>query len=161
MPPHILLDLASPILAVVDPPSWGELGVYFGAIVAVGGVIYTATVTGRTGREANAVNFSNTLMKRLDDLEEGRDADRKERDAERKERDAERKADRAELKQVREAQEATDKKLNETMEILSIAMDFITALYSWGRKGGGEPEPTIPGQLRDWLGHLIHDKDHH
>ncbi len=42
---------------------------YFSAIIAVLGVIYTVTATRKTGQEANAVTFSKTLMERIESLE--------------------------------------------------------------------------------------------
>lgn len=61
--------LVHPVLGVVNGPTWSEMGMYFSAIVAVLGVIYTATATRRTGHEANAVNFNKNLLDRVSSLE--------------------------------------------------------------------------------------------
>lgn len=65
----LFVHVVSPVLNTIRPPSWSELGVYFAAIVAVCGVIYTATATRRTGQEANAINFNKNLLDRVATLE--------------------------------------------------------------------------------------------
>lgn len=92
--------------------------------------------------EGIAIRFSKTLLERAKSLEDDREEDRAEH--------------RREIADVREAQTRTDEKLSETLTILSLAIDFIGELYRWGRQGGGEPEPTAPKKLREWLGHLLH-----
>lgn len=66
----LVIHMAGPLVNAVRPPTWSELGVYFVAIVAVLGTIYTATVTRRNGREANAITAAEKAWKRLDELEE-------------------------------------------------------------------------------------------
>ncbi|MFF0942679.1 hypothetical protein ACFYE2_00415 [Kocuria sp. CPCC 205300] len=66
--PHFV-QYTAPLLGAVHPPTWGELGVYFAAALALIGAGYTATVTRRNGREANAVTAAQAAWKRLDDLE--------------------------------------------------------------------------------------------
>lgn len=138
----------APNLFAVTPPTWGELGVYAAAVLTLLGVIYTATATRRTGREANAVNQLPLLWGRIKDLEE-RETARSEEDRAKDDR----------MDELEDSQRRTDQKLTETLEVLSIALEFIGDLFKWGRGGGGEPEPTIPAKLREWLAHIIHREE--
>ncbi|MCC5781366.1 hypothetical protein CRM73_00085 [Kocuria sp. CCUG 69068] len=53
--------------------------------------------------------------------------------------------------------EEKDRKIEELGSIMSVSLSFIERLFHWGRGGGGQPEPTVPAQLRDRLAHLIND----
>lgn len=137
--PHFVHALP---LVTVDPPSWSELGAYFVAVVALAGSWVTAKIGRKTGEEANAIEFSKSLMQEVKDLKT-REKDREDR-----------------IDKLEEKQDETDRRLTDTLEILSVAVSFIDELYRWGRMGGGEPEPTIPERLREWLSHLVHRKEH-
>lgn len=52
-----------------------------------------------------------------------------------------------------------DTQVQELSQVMSVSLSFIERLFHWGRGGGGEPEPTVPAQLRDRLAHLIHDRE--
>lgn len=65
----------------------------------------------------------------------------------------------ARVESLEKKDEEKDRKIEELGSIMSVSLSFIERLFHWGRGGGGEPEPTIPAQLRDRLAHLIHD--HH
>lgn len=58
------------------------------------------------------------------------------------------------IKELKEGQQ-------KTASILSVWTVFTENLFRWGRGGGGEPEPSIPAQLREQLAHLIHDHQEH
>lgn len=150
--PHLL---AVATILTVTPPSWGELGAYFVAAVSLAGSWVVARIGRKTGseanrnaREANAITAAEKLWKRVDELEK-RDRERDVADRAKDER----------MDELEESQKRTDQKLADALTIISVAVDFIGELYRWGRRGGGEPEPTIPEQLYEWLRHLMPKKE--
>lgn len=120
-----MLHAVTPQLWAAQGFDWGVLGIYWSAALTLGGVIYAATRTAKSAKEANAVTFSKTLLERIEGLED-------------------------DIKELRASQQ-------KTASILSVWTVFTENLFRWGRGGGGEPEPTIPAQLREQLAHLIHD----
>jgi hypothetical protein len=119
-------------LAATTAPDWQTIGSMIVGTLGLLGVLHTGARSRASSREANAVSWSKDLVARIETLER--------RDAEKNDK----------IDQLQDAQ-------RETAAIITAFTYFTERLFRWGRGGGGEPEPTIPTELRERLHHLIHD----
>lgn len=108
------------------------IGILSAMIVALGGII-VALIAARTNREANAVNFSKTLLERVTSLEDK--VTRMEGD----------------LNTSRRKVTELEGKLNTSQRALQAAVRFIDRLVAWGRSGAADDMPAVPEVLHDYL----------
>lgn len=149
------MDWVTPLALIQSGPDWGTLGAMFVGLLTLCGVLYTATRSRASSREANALNEAKTAWEEMRKMRAEHKADRDQHKADREQWEQEREEDRVEREQDRREREELRDKVDTTARLFTLSVGYIEKIIRHIRSGGGEPLPTVPEDLRSYLAHLF------